>query len=45
MRSYSKLGGQSGRDRMVVGFTTTNAIYVSFEIESRSWQGVIPVNL
>jgi len=32
-----------GRDRMVVGFTTTYAM--SCEFESRSWQGVLDTTL
>ena len=38
-------GGCRGRDRMVVGFTTTNAIstyhHWCCEFESRSWRGVL----
>jgi len=36
--------GRRGRDRMVVGFTTTCAIIAihwSCEFESRSWRGVL----
>jgi hypothetical protein len=41
--------GRRGRDRMVVGFTTTCAISVyhhqSCEYESRSWSGVFDTTL
>jgi hypothetical protein len=43
------IGGRRGRDRMVVGFTTTCAIsaYHSLrcEIERRSWRGVLDTTL
>ena len=42
-------GGNHGRDRMVVGFTTTCAIsayhHKSCEFESHSWQGVLDTTL
>jgi hypothetical protein len=42
-------GGRHGRDRMVVGFTTTCAInayhHYSREFESRSWQSVLDTTL
>jgi hypothetical protein len=41
--------GRRGRDRMVVGFTTTCAIssnhHLSYEFESRSWRGVLDTTL
>jgi hypothetical protein len=41
--------GRRGRDRMVVGFTTTCAIssnhHLSCEFESRSWRGVLNTTL
>ena len=41
--------GHRGRDRMVVGFTTTYAIiayhYLGWEFESRSLQGVLDTAL
>ena len=40
---------RSGRDRIVVGFTTTYAISVYLhyrcELESRSWRGVLDTTL
>ena len=48
--SYYRRRGQCGRDQMVVGFTTTCAISVSYyhwscESEPRSWRGVINTTL
>jgi len=41
--------GRCGRDRMVVGFTTTYAIsayhYLSCEFKPRSWGGVLDTKL
>jgi hypothetical protein len=38
-----------GRDRMVVGFTTTCEIsachHYSYELEPRSWRGVLDITL
>jgi len=43
------VGGHRGRDRMVVGFTTTCAIsayhHLSFEFEFRSWRSVLDTTL
>jgi hypothetical protein len=44
----SNLRGHRGRDRMVVGFTTTCAIctyHHCCEFESRSWRGVLDTTL
>jgi len=42
-------GGRRGRDRMVVGFTTTCTVstyhHWSCEFESRSWRGVLDTTL
>ena len=41
--------GRRGRDRIVVGRTTTSAIsvyhHLSYELESRSWQGLLDTTL
>ena len=46
---FSSLIGRHGRDRMIVGFTTTCIISVyhhySCELESRSWRGVLHTTL
>ena len=46
---YCLIRGRRGRDRMVVGFTTTYAISVyhhkSCEFESRLWRGVLYTTL
>jgi len=43
------VGGRRGRDRMVVGFTTTYAIsayhHERWEFETRSWRGVLSAAL
>ena len=39
-----KTGGRGGRDRMVVGFTTTHAIWCC-ELEPRSWRGLLDTTL
>jgi len=48
-KEISLSGGHPGRDRMVVGFTTTCAISVyhhsSCEFEPRSWKGVLDTTL
>jgi len=45
----SERGGRRGRDRIVVGFTTTCVIsayhYLRCEFESRSWRGVLDTSL
>ena len=47
--TYECLRGRLGRDRMVVGFTTTCAInayhHKSCEFEPRSWRGVFDTTL
>jgi hypothetical protein len=47
--SPSRLGGNRGRDRMVVEFAITYAIsayhHSSCEFESRSWRGVLDITL
>ena len=49
MRYSVSILGRGGRDRMVVGFTTTCAIsaypHQSCEVEPRSWQGVLDTTL
>ena len=49
MRYSVSILGKGGRDRMVVGFTTTCAIsgypHRSCEVEPRSWQGVLDTTL
>ena len=46
---YTNHGGHRGRDRMVVGFTTTyvNSAYHHYrcEFETRSWRGVLETTL
>jgi hypothetical protein len=44
---FDTIAGSHGRDRMVVGFTTTCVIYhhKSCEFESHSWQGVLKTTL
>jgi hypothetical protein len=47
--SYDQERGRRGRDRMLIGFTTTCAIsahhHESSEFEPRSWRGVLDTTL
>ena len=49
LESLFKIRGSGGRDRMVVGFTTTYAInaqhHLSCDFESRSWISVLNTTL